>query len=114
MVTENTNVLLKLNVNNITEIVSALKKLDEIGVGYTLIEEAKKTDYELEIHRILKPRELEILGFLSHGASYEDISDKVHISIDGVRYYIKKIYKKLGVTNGRDAVRIFFTQMSNN
>jgi DNA-binding NarL/FixJ family response regulator len=52
-----------------------------------------------------------VLEQLSQGKSYEEISSILEISIDGVRYYVKKVFKALGVSNGRDAVRIYLTEI---
>lgn len=60
----------------------------------------------------LKPKEVEVLNLLSLGFKYSDIATKLGISINGVRYYVKKIYVKLNVTNSRDAVRIYLTELS--
>lgn len=57
----------------------------------------------------------DVLLLLVEGNSYDEIADKLQITKDGVRYYIKRIYKKLGVNNGREAIRLFYelTESSN-
>lgn len=45
----------------------------------------------------LNDREKEVVVLLKDGASYESVAAKLNISIDGVRYHIKNIYRKLGV-----------------
>lgn len=54
---------------------------------------------------------LAILEKLADGKKYKEISTELDISIDGVRFYIKKIFKALNVNNGRDAVRIYLTDI---
>lgn len=54
----------------------------------------------------LKDRELEILNHLKQGLTYQEIAPIYDITIDGVRYYIKSIYKKLGVSNARQAIAL--------
>lgn len=54
---------------------------------------------------------LDVLACLSEGCSYYEIADKTNITVDGVRYYIKKIFKALGVNNGREAVKFYLTQI---
>lgn len=50
----------------------------------------------------------EVLLLLVEGNSYDEIAQKLDISKDGVRYYIKRVYKKLGVNNGREAVKKYY------
>lgn len=48
--------------------------------------------------------EKEILTFLSRGLSYGEIAEESNISINTVRYHIKKIYEKLGVNSSNEAI----------
>ncbi|MBS1622012.1 MAG: response regulator transcription factor [Bacteroidetes bacterium] len=52
----------------------------------------------------LSKRETEILQFLVNGFSYKMIASKLEISIDTVRFHIKKIYDKLHVHSATEAV----------
>jgi DNA-binding NarL/FixJ family response regulator len=52
----------------------------------------------------LSKRETEILQFLVNGYSYKMIAGKLDISIDTVRFHIKKIYDKLHVHSATEAV----------
>ncbi len=52
----------------------------------------------------LSKRETEILQFLVNGFSYKMIAAKLDISIDTVRFHIKKIYDKLHVHSATEAV----------
>jgi DNA-binding NarL/FixJ family response regulator len=52
----------------------------------------------------LTQREKEILPTLSQGNSYKMIAADFFISIDTVRYHIKKIYEKLHVHSQTEAV----------
>lgn len=52
----------------------------------------------------LTDRELEILQELATGRSYAEIGKKVFLSVDGVRYHIRGIYKKLEVHSRSEAV----------
>lgn len=52
----------------------------------------------------LSEAEKEILQLLATGNSYKGISKIVFLSIDGVRYHIRNIYKKLEVSNKSEAV----------
>ncbi len=57
---------------------------------------------------ILNDKEFEILELLSEGWSYKLIADKTGLTIDGVRFYIKRIYRALNVNSKAEALRIFY------
>ncbi|MFN8333426.1 MAG: LuxR C-terminal-related transcriptional regulator, partial [Saprospiraceae bacterium] len=46
---------------------------------------------------LLSNREIEILKFISNGLSNQQISDKLHISLNTVKAHIKNIFKKLNI-----------------
>ena len=52
----------------------------------------------------LSNREIQILQFLVNGYSYKMIAAELKISIDTVRFHIKKIYDKLHVHSATEAV----------
>lgn len=52
----------------------------------------------------LSKRETEILQFLVNGYSYKMIAAEIKVSIDTVRFHIKKIYDKLHVHSATEAV----------
>lgn len=52
----------------------------------------------------LNDRELVILKELSKGKSYKNIADNIYLSVDGVRYHIRNIYRKLQVSTRTEAV----------
>lgn len=52
----------------------------------------------------LKERELEILEQLATGKSYAAIGEAVYLSVDGVRYHIRNVYRKLQVNSRSEAV----------
>ena len=54
--------------------------------------------------RDLSPREQEVLDLLSQGFMYKEISDKLGISFETVRTYIRRIYEKLHVRTRTEAV----------
>ncbi len=55
-------------------------------------------DYELTA------REKEVLNHLADGYNYQEIADKIFISVDTVRHHIRNIYKKLHVHSQSEAV----------
>lgn len=52
----------------------------------------------------LNEREIEILEQLAKGKSYAKIGNTVYLSVDGVRYHIRNIYRKLEVNSRTEAV----------
>jgi DNA-binding NarL/FixJ family response regulator len=52
----------------------------------------------------LTPQEVRLLKLLSDGASYQAAGDKLGISINTVRNYVRSIYEKLHVTSKSAAV----------
>jgi len=52
----------------------------------------------------LSTREKEVLTSLSDGNNYQEIADRLFISVDTVRHHIKNIYRKLHVHSQSEAV----------
>lgn len=52
----------------------------------------------------LAPREEEMLGHLARGLPYKEVADRMDISIDTVRSYIRRVYEKLQVHSRHEAV----------
>ncbi|WP_234567157.1 response regulator transcription factor [Rhodohalobacter sp. 614A] len=60
----------------------------------------KKRDHKLD----LTDREKEVLKLLAEGHSYQAIADEIYLSVDGVGYHIRNIYRKLQVNSKAEAV----------
>jgi LuxR family maltose regulon positive regulatory protein len=58
-----------------------------------------------EVPAPLSERELAVLALLPSLLSGGEIADELTVSVNTVKSHIRSIYKKLGVTNRRDAVR---------
>ena len=54
----------------------------------------------------LSEREMEVLILIAQGLKYEQIAEKLVISVNTVRFYIKAIYSKLQVNNRAQAVAV--------
>jgi len=52
----------------------------------------------------LTPREREVLEQLALGNRYKEISDRLGISLDGIRFHIRGVYNKLHVHSRTEAV----------
>lgn len=68
----------------------------------------KKTNADL-LNQLTK-REKEILDLLAAGYQYKEIADKLFLSIQTVRSYIRDIYSKLHVHRRTDAVNKLFSK----
>lgn len=60
----------------------------------------KKQSKELD----LTSREQDVLKLLAEGNSYQSIADEIYLSVDGVGYHIRNIYRKLQVNSKAEAV----------
>jgi LuxR family maltose regulon positive regulatory protein len=64
------------------------------------------TPVESEAATLLTTRELELLTELPAMRTVEEIASSMHVSMNTVKTHIRGIYRKLGVTNRRDAVLV--------
>jgi len=55
----------------------------------------------------LSPRETQILGLLSEGFLYKEISNQLTITLGTVKQHIHKIYEKLEVNNKTEAINLY-------
>jgi DNA-binding NarL/FixJ family response regulator len=56
-----------------------------------------------EQHR-LSGRALEVLRLLAEGHSYKTTADKLHVSVDAIRFHVRNIYEQLHVHSKSEAV----------
>jgi DNA-binding NarL/FixJ family response regulator len=61
------------------------------------------------VEEVLTEKELNIAKELSAGLSYKLIADKVGISIDGVRFHLQKIYRKLEINSKGELIALFLS-----
>ncbi|QIK76855.1 LuxR C-terminal-related transcriptional regulator [Nocardioides piscis] len=52
----------------------------------------------------LSPREAEMIALITQGLSNQEIADRVFISINSVKMFIRSAYRKMGVTRRTEAV----------
>lgn len=55
----------------------------------------------------LASKEIQVLQLLIEGLSYKLIAVELDISIDGVRYHVKKIYKKVHINSRPELMRLY-------
>lgn len=80
-----------------------LKVLNKHNAEYTLLEVPSKRPLDTS----LSDKSIKVIELLADGYSYEEIAKALGITIDGARYYIKRIYKSFGVNNCRAAIKVF-------
>jgi LuxR family maltose regulon positive regulatory protein len=61
-------------------------------------------DPQDQIIEPLTGRELEVLRLMAEGLKYEQIGERLYISLNTVRYHVKSIYGKLNVNNRTKAI----------
>ena len=71
---------------------SAIQSAKEIAVGTHLLVES------------FSEREIEVLRLISEGYKYQEIAEKLVISINTVRYHTRNVYSKLGANNRTQAI----------
>jgi len=76
------------------------------SIARKLITHIGKRPTESKLHNI-SDRQMEIVKSLSNGLSYKMIASELGISIDTVRFHIKKIYKTLEVNSKLEVVNIY-------
>lgn len=54
----------------------------------------------------ISPRELQLLKFIAQGHSYTDCAKLMKISLSTIQTHIRSMYKKMEVTNQRQAIKI--------
>jgi DNA-binding NarL/FixJ family response regulator len=52
----------------------------------------------------LSERELQVLRLLAEGDSYKTCADRLAVSIDTIRFYVRRIYERLHVHSKSEAV----------
>jgi DNA-binding CsgD family transcriptional regulator/tetratricopeptide (TPR) repeat protein len=61
-------------------------------------------EQELPLAEPLTPREQEILSCLGEGLSNRQIAEQLTLSLNTVKWYVRQVYNKLGVSSRSDAV----------
>ena len=91
-------------------LLEALREACEGGMPFTRQMAEQVQDYFQQLRRNvneleqLAPREAETLRFLAEGLPYKQIADRMGISLETVRQYVKAIYTKLHVNSRTEAV----------
>ncbi|WP_353480817.1 response regulator transcription factor [Haliscomenobacter sp.] len=60
----------------------------------------------VEVNTELSQQEFSISRMLADGMTYQSVADLILISINGVRYHVKNIYRKLNINNRQELKRL--------
>jgi DNA-binding CsgD family transcriptional regulator len=66
------------------------------------------------VEEVLTEKEINIAKELSVGLSYKMIADRIGISIDGVRFHLQKIYRKLEINSKGELMSLFLSNKDSN
>jgi PAS domain S-box-containing protein len=83
--------------------VPLLRDHQVIGV-FGLVSGQPQTPSPIVSHPHLTPRQLEVLRMLAHGASTDQIAERLHITRETVRNHVRHILRKLGVHSRLEAI----------
>jgi DNA-binding CsgD family transcriptional regulator len=67
--------------------------------------ETSKENIDEKLETPLSQREYEILQLAMTDKSNREIADDIHISVNTVKYHLKNIYEKIGVSSRKEALR---------
>lgn len=65
---------------------------------------------QIQAESLLSPRELDVLKQVARGLTNPEIAGQLNVSENTVRFHLKNIFEKLGVTNRTEAAAWFFQQ----
>lgn len=123
----NSSIYLEIDGQNLPQFIKVINFLKENNIDFNIIEDTQSIavekapvatsepitsgKYSLEKRRDFGKMGLEILDLLANGYRYSEVATELEIPIDTVRYYVKKIFNVLEVNNGREAVKIYLTEI---
>jgi len=67
---------------------------------------SRHDEQELPLADPLTPREQEILSCLGDGMSNRQIAEQLTLSLNTVKWYVRQVFNKLGVSSRGDAVAL--------
>ena len=100
-----------------SELIEAIEQVHEGGAPMSMRVARKVVAYFRQLPEPvaevaqLSDREEAVLALLAQGCLYKEIADKLGISLNTVRTYLKRIYQKLQVNSRTEAVARFSTRL---
>ncbi|MEQ8469668.1 MAG: LuxR C-terminal-related transcriptional regulator [Marinoscillum sp.] len=99
--------LLQMEVNELRVRIKGILEFKPEEVGIV------KEHINNSLEETLSDREFEILNLALSNKNNGQIADEVHVSINTVKYHLKNIYTKLGVSNRKEALK-YAVQIASN
>ena len=96
------------------KLVTAIKDIHQGGspmspeIARLVVQSFSDKKEESELFKSLSQREQDILQALSKGYQYREIAEQLHISIETVRTYLRRVYEKLQVRSKVEALNKVF------
>ena len=103
--------LKKTPINDLVDYIQIIRKggsAISASMAQNLIHHFESDKKSKPILQQLNPKEYQVLKLLAEGWSYKLIATKAELTIDGVRYYIKRIYRALEVNSKGEAIHAFY------
>lgn len=79
-----------------------------MAIARMLVNSVPRTKADQALQENLSPREREMLKLLAEGYRYKEIADRLGLSIETVRSYIRSVYTKLQVHSRTEALNKYF------
>lgn len=79
-----------------------------MAIARLLVNTVPRTQADRALQENLSPREREMLKLLAEGYRYKEIADRLELSIETVRSYIRSVYTKLQVHSRTEALNKYF------
>lgn len=81
-----------------------------MAIARMLVNSVPRNKADLALQENLSPREREMLKLLAEGYRYKEIADRLELSIETVRSYIRSVYTKLQVHSRTEALNKYFSR----
>lgn len=62
-------------------------------------------EFNEKLDNPLSTREIEVLTYALSDLTNQEIADKVFVSVNTVKFHLKNIYEKLGVSNRKEVIK---------
>lgn len=100
-----------ISINNLYDYIQVTQKggsAISASMAQKLMKHFGNSAKNVDAAAILNEKEFQVLQLLAEGWSYKLIATKTGLSIDGVRFYIKRIYRALDVNSKGEAIRVYY------
>ena len=81
-------------------------RLRDAFIAELIAEIDASSESEQKEDELLSPREREVLRYVMQGQSNREIAEAIPLSVNTVKFHLKNIFEKLGVSSRKDAVSV--------